>query len=136
MTAALHRTVRQDSHTWITLARDTAWGEQGRRCLYCHRPLARTEATADHVIPRSDGGTNEQDNIVCACRACNMAKKSMSAAAFKNVLKSPPPLRFILNFDQKPVIDPQRFNIAVQGACRNINIRADRACRRIAGCLG
>jgi 5-methylcytosine-specific restriction endonuclease McrA len=41
-------------------------------CVYCGsrcRPI-----TMDHVIPRSRGGTNDFDNCVACCRACNQKK--------------------------------------------------------------
>ncbi len=132
---ALHRVVRLDSHTWLTLKRDTAWGEQGGRCAYCHTVLARADATADHIKPRSEGGTDERKNIAAACHWCNTAKRSMSSAKFKKALKSAPPLR-VITIDGKLVVENQSFLIAVQGACRRINIHADRACKRVAGCLG
>ena len=56
-----------------------------------------------------------------------------SAALFTQARKHAPRFRFVF-IDQEPVL--VGFNIAVQGAIRRINIHADRACRRVAGCLG
>lgn len=42
------------------------YGEQGSR-----KKLGDALATAEHIIPKSQGGTNALANIVCACRACN-----------------------------------------------------------------
>ena len=42
----------------------------GRRCAYCGGP----GDTVDHVLPRSRGGADHWDNLVCACRACNNRK--------------------------------------------------------------
>lgn len=42
-------------------------------CVYCgdkHGPFE-----VDHVMPRSRGGTNQETNLVCACRTCNRSKK-------------------------------------------------------------
>jgi len=33
-----------------------------------------TQATFDHVIPSSDGGTNDMDNLVTSCWPCNFGK--------------------------------------------------------------
>jgi len=43
-------------------------------CVYCgaHPPEAVMEC--DHVIPVSAGGTNDIDNLVTACLACNRGK--------------------------------------------------------------
>jgi 5-methylcytosine-specific restriction endonuclease McrA len=40
-------------------------------CAYCGRP---GNLEADHVIPISRGGTNDIQNILPACRACNRSK--------------------------------------------------------------
>lgn len=40
-------------------------------CHYCGRT---TRLTKDHVIPRSRGGSDDDSNIVFACRNCNAAK--------------------------------------------------------------
>jgi len=46
----------------------------GFRCEYCG--LAAPDATlhVDHVVPVIAGGTNDLDNLVAACSACNAAK--------------------------------------------------------------
>lgn len=43
----------------------------GRCCAYCKRTGA---LTIDHVIPRSQGGTNDISNLVLACADCNSSK--------------------------------------------------------------
>jgi hypothetical protein len=45
-------------------------------CHWCSTPLDRQNAgpnffQVDHVIPLRDGGTNDEDNLVPACAACN-----------------------------------------------------------------
>ncbi|MEM7784953.1 MAG: HNH endonuclease, partial [Planctomycetota bacterium] len=42
------------------------------RCVYCGRNSNRI--TKDHVIPRSQGGSDQASNIVQACPSCNQAK--------------------------------------------------------------
>lgn len=42
----------------------------GRTCAYC----GGHGDTVDHVVPRSRGGSNAWDNLVCACRPCNNRK--------------------------------------------------------------
>ena len=44
------------------------------RCAYCERDLhhaSREEVTLDHLIPRVEGGTNANENLVTACLHCN-----------------------------------------------------------------
>lgn len=43
-------------------------------CQYCYTKVSMSNATKDHVFPRSKGGTNHDFNIVLACRDCNSAK--------------------------------------------------------------
>ena len=52
---------------------------QGNRCHYCERdmggePNSPTYATVDHVIPQSEGGSDDLPNLVAACRSCNSSK--------------------------------------------------------------
>lgn len=43
-------------------------------CQYCGMPLDSSNATIDHVIPLSRGGTDTPDNKVWACKTCNHRK--------------------------------------------------------------
>lgn len=42
-------------------------------CCYCG---ATGQLTVDHLIPRIRGGPDEADNLVWACRPCNISKNS------------------------------------------------------------
>lgn len=52
----------------------TAWNRQNGRCSRCHKPMAKDEATGDHVIPISQNGPHSKSNIVAMCRPCNSSK--------------------------------------------------------------
>jgi 5-methylcytosine-specific restriction endonuclease McrA len=43
-------------------------------CGYCDAKLTLEEATIDHIIPLDRGGSNGQDNLRLACKACNGKK--------------------------------------------------------------
>lgn len=45
-------------------------------CQYCMKPIPFSEATKDHLYPKSRGGSNHEFNIVLACRRCNNNKDS------------------------------------------------------------
>jgi 5-methylcytosine-specific restriction endonuclease McrA len=47
----------------------------GHVCTYCG---ARGATHIDHVVPVSTGGSYEDDNLVVACRACNLSKGTKS----------------------------------------------------------
>jgi hypothetical protein len=42
----------------------------GHRCRYC----GAHADTADHIVPRRDGGSDEAKNLVPACQPCNSRK--------------------------------------------------------------
>jgi len=43
-------------------------------CQYCGRHFPAHQLSLDHVTPRSRGGTNTWENVVCACLRCNVKK--------------------------------------------------------------
>ena len=43
-------------------------------CQYCRKQLTTSNATIDHVVPRSKGGRSTFLNTVCACESCNTKK--------------------------------------------------------------
>lgn len=44
-------------------------------CQYCG---SHDELTLDHIIPLTQGGTNEDDNLITACVSCNSAKGTLT----------------------------------------------------------
>ena len=48
--------------------------ECGNVCAHCGKELVFETATGEHVIPLSKGGTNDPENLVILCEACNKAK--------------------------------------------------------------
>ena len=65
----------------------------GRRCFYCKRPLAFSEATRDHYIPLTKGGDDSIDNIVPACANCNSHKRNKMPDEFISALGNHEPSR-------------------------------------------
>lgn len=49
----------------------------GFDCVFCAGvfPLGR-DLTLDHVVPRTDGGSNLASNLVTACFACNFERQN------------------------------------------------------------
>lgn len=43
-------------------------------CQYCLKKIPFASSTRDHVLPRSKGGSNADDNIVLSCHKCNNKK--------------------------------------------------------------
>lgn len=47
------------------------------RCAYCGADLRDrepAEVTLDHLLPRCHGGSNDNTNLITACRSCNSAR--------------------------------------------------------------
>jgi hypothetical protein len=47
-----------------------SWGDQ---CVYCG---STENLTLDHVRPKAKGGRDETNNLVPACRECNLSKST------------------------------------------------------------
>lgn len=70
----------EGSHTMEDVRRQLA--NQDGRCYYCNIVLQSYHV--DHVIPLSRGGSNNPDNIVCACPPCNMKKHNKTPEEWLN----------------------------------------------------
>lgn len=60
------------------------------RCLYCDTKLTVENATADHIIPISEGGNNCQVNLVVCCKDCNNERGNLDFKYYlskKNFIK-------------------------------------------------
>jgi 5-methylcytosine-specific restriction endonuclease McrA len=53
------------------LNRRGVFARDGHRCQYC----GGAAESIDHVVPRSRGGAHTWDNVVAACRPCNVRKR-------------------------------------------------------------
>ena len=60
----------------IRYSKEAVYNRDQGRCCYCGRFILLSEATRDHVIPRSQGGRTNWTNIVTACVACNQHKRN------------------------------------------------------------
>jgi 5-methylcytosine-specific restriction protein A len=54
---------------WLRLSA-AVLARDGYQCAYC----GGLATTADHVVPRSRGGSDDPSNLVAACRRCNSRK--------------------------------------------------------------
>jgi 5-methylcytosine-specific restriction endonuclease McrA len=58
----------------VRFSRENVYSRDSGRCQYCGGRVPRFEATYDHVIPRSQGGHTNWENVVICCVSCNQRK--------------------------------------------------------------
>ena len=45
--------------------------EQGGDCFFCKQPLAKADASVEHLLAQANGGTSAEENVVACCKAVN-----------------------------------------------------------------
>jgi len=66
----LRQRVRVPFERHIPLSRRAVFVRDGHECQYC----GGVAETIDHVLARSRGGLHSWENVVAACRRCNLHK--------------------------------------------------------------
>lgn len=64
----------------IRFSRLNVFMRDGFRCMYCGVEHSARELTFDHVVPRSQGGRTEWNNILSSCNTCNSKKGNRTPA--------------------------------------------------------
>ena len=72
----------------LPLTRRNLFQRDSHRCQYCGSESERL--SIDHVMPRSRGGKNEWDNVIAACRGCNLRKRDRTPEEAGMKLAHPP----------------------------------------------
>lgn len=67
----LRHLVRVPYHRRAALSRRAVFARDEHRCQYC----GGHADSIDHVVPRSRGGQHVWENVVAACRSCNVRKR-------------------------------------------------------------
>lgn len=52
-------------------------------CPYCLKQYPLSEATKDHINPKSRGGKTTQENIVLCCAKCNHEKGALTKEEYE-----------------------------------------------------
>ena len=62
------------------------------RCAYCHSPLVIFPAARqiDHIVPRNDGGSDDEFNLCLCCAHCNRHKAARTSVIDPLTLCSTP----------------------------------------------
>ena len=58
----------------VRLTRRNLMFRDAHQCQYCGKRPPLRELNIDHVLPRSRGGPDSWENLVTACRVCNLRK--------------------------------------------------------------
>jgi 5-methylcytosine-specific restriction endonuclease McrA len=70
----------------VALSRRAVMARDEHRCQYC----GSHADSIDHVVPRSRGGLHTWDNVVAACRPCNVRKRDRDLKDSGMRLRRPP----------------------------------------------
>jgi 5-methylcytosine-specific restriction endonuclease McrA len=74
-------------YRWSTpLNRRSIFARDNHRCQYCGGPAE----SIDHIVPRSRGGEHVWENVVAACRPCNVRKRDRMLHETSMSLRHPP----------------------------------------------
>jgi 5-methylcytosine-specific restriction endonuclease McrA len=77
------------------------WAKTGGLCWYCGTRMqwqgttknggaAATTWTVDHIIPLSQGGTDDLHNLVPCCKSCNSRKQTRGVEYLRQILSGIP----------------------------------------------
>lgn len=59
---------------YVPFSRANIYARDSYTCQYCAQTMPTTELTFDHVVPVSQGGRKDWENIVTCCVSCNRRK--------------------------------------------------------------
>ena len=72
----------QQGPLYNTNLRDFIFSKTNGRCSYCGAKATEI----DHIVARSNGGTNSTYNLTPTCRACNQIKSNLSLKEFGKIM--------------------------------------------------
>ena len=74
----------------VRFSRHNIFVRDDHTCQYCHRRLPRRHLNLDHVVPRSQGGGSNWENVVASCIPCNIKKGGRTPAQAGMTLRQKP----------------------------------------------
>ena len=74
----------------VRLNRGNVFLRDDYTCQYCRKKFPYPQLTMDHVIPVVQGGRKSWDNIVTACKGCNVKKGGRTPEQSQMKLKNKP----------------------------------------------
>jgi len=61
--------------------------KQSIPCVFCSTLLSFNDATIEHVIPLSKGGTHNHENLTISCFDCNNERGTVPFEEWKHIVK-------------------------------------------------
>jgi 5-methylcytosine-specific restriction endonuclease McrA len=102
----------------VALNRRNIYHRDANTCQYCGKRFPTSELSLDHVIPRSRGGGDTWDNLVCACTGCNARKADkmpkeagMHLIRVPRMLKTPAQLIRVQHASWAQFVDEAYWNV-------------------------
>ncbi len=75
---------------YVPFSRANIYARDGYACQYCAHKFPTQELTFDHVVPVSQGGRKDWENIVTCCVSCNRRKGGRTPEEARMRLGKPP----------------------------------------------
>jgi 5-methylcytosine-specific restriction endonuclease McrA len=77
-------------HQPLRFNRRNLFARDKQCCQYCGAQLTLSQMSLDHVVPRSQGGNTNWENIVCCCVKCNTTKGGRTPGEARMKLQQQP----------------------------------------------
>jgi 5-methylcytosine-specific restriction endonuclease McrA len=94
----LHKVVNPKKKSAPRFRKRAVFNRDGWLCQYCNEQLTSSNATIDHILPRSKGGMTSWKNCVTACKPCNKKKADKGLHEVGMKLLSAPSVPRNLNY--------------------------------------
>ena len=101
----LKNNVRRNYYSTV-FSRPAVLKRDNKTCQYCNTKLRDSQITIDHIIPKSQGGSNSFINCVVSCHACNNMKANRTPEQANMTLLKRPVHPSYSNFK---IDEPQEF---------------------------
>jgi 5-methylcytosine-specific restriction endonuclease McrA len=107
---------------FVPLNRRNIYHRDASICQYCGKKFPSSELSLDHVQPKSRGGGDTWENLVCACTSCNARKadKTPAEAGMRLIrvpraLKTPAQLIRVQHASWAQFVDEAYWNVELKG---------------------
>lgn len=75
--------------------REAVYAKYGGKCAYCGKKIDYKDMQVDHFLPLrawgvEDGGTDDLENLMPACRMCNHYKRANTLETFRRYIAEIP----------------------------------------------